>query len=115
MCQMARGACKNIGVMSLYHSPDAICIGTAPKEKVNLSPNGPENDWTAQIATLITRIVNTIGALARRAERTFGALFAASATHSGQCWPTDAGMAQRPQIGRSHRVHLSRVGVSLCA
>jgi hypothetical protein len=52
------------------------------------------------------------GDVAALAERTFRCDRRASATHSGQCWPTEAGIAQRPQIGRSQREHFSLVGTS---
>jgi hypothetical protein len=46
------------------------------------------------------------------ADLTLGVVRRASATHSGQCWPTDAGIAQRPQMGLSHREQRNFVGVS---
>jgi hypothetical protein len=119
MCQSESGACRNIGVIKRYHSPAAMRSGIAPRAKVTTSNGvpGSEGDavWMTHMTTLIMRIVITTGAVARRAERTFGALRLASATHSGQCCPTEAGIAQRPQMGRSQREHLSLVGVSGCA
>src|SRR5918992_2739341 len=103
-----------MGVINRYHSPAAICVGIAPSAHVTTSKGVPcwdgEKLWINHITTLMIRIVITTGAVARRADRTLGALFLASATHSGQCCPTDAGIAQRPQMGRSHREHLSLVG-----
>jgi hypothetical protein len=63
---------------------------------------------------LTTTIARTTGALAAMALRTRGALLRASATHQGQCWPTVAGMAHRPQMGLSQREQRSFVGVSGC-
>jgi hypothetical protein len=43
-------------------------------------------------------IARVTGALTAIAVRTLGALFRASATHSGQCWPTEAAIAHWPQM-----------------
>ncbi len=64
--------------------------------------------------TAVMMIERVAGATAANVDRIFGALLRASATHSGQCCPTVAGIAQRPQIGRSQRLQRRRVGVSGC-
>src|SRR5918998_228096 len=66
------------------------------------------------MATLATTIATTAGAVADIVERTLGAVRRASATHHGQCCPTVAGIAHRPQMGRSQREQRSLVGTSGC-
>src|SRR5688572_29502049 len=104
------GACRNIGVTRRQYSPLAMRAGIEEKRNVT----SELISCAAKTTTLTAMIAITAGAVACSAVRAFGADLRASATHSGQCWPTEAGIAQRPQIGRSHREQRSLVGVLGC-
>jgi hypothetical protein len=73
--------CKKTGVINRQYSPSAI----APGDMANRSVNPGITCCRMKTTTLIPRIPITTGAVAVIAERTFGALLRASATHSGQC------------------------------
>src|SRR5687768_16163909 len=87
-------AWTTIGVRNRHHSPFAIARGAAPRRAVKPGTKS----WARKTAPVRTRIALVAGAVAARTVRTLGADFRASATHSGQCCPTDAGIAHRPQI-----------------